>query len=162
MKESSTDTSDPKSKSKSKTKDAVTGLSVNGSVSVSMGLASVSGISSIVSSIKDKVENGIGKIKINKGSKRKFANGGYVNGATLSLIGEDGPEMVIPLGAKRRNRGKQLLKQAAHAMGVPAFANGGIVSHGQKLREMMNDTESGGSSSVKNAESSQTPSRNGK
>ena len=162
MKESSTDTSDPKSKSKSKTKDAVTGLSVNGSVSVSMGLASVTGIASIVSSVKDKILNGVSNIKIKKGHKRKFANGGYVNGATLSLIGEDGPEMVIPLGAKRRNRGKHLLKQAAHAMGVPAFADGGIVGGGSRLREMMNDTESGGSSSVKNAESSQTPSRNGK
>nr|DAR80161.1 MAG TPA: tail tape measure protein [Caudoviricetes sp.] len=162
MKESSTDTSDPKSKSKSKTKDAVTGLSVNGSVSVSMGLASVTGIASIVSSVKDKILNGVSNIKIKKGHKRKFANGGYVNGATLSLIGEDGPEMVIPLGAKRRNRGKHLLKQAAHAMGVPAFADGGIVGGGSRLREMMNDTESGGSSSVNNAESSQTPSRNGK
>lgn len=162
MKESSTDTSDPKSKSKSKTKDAVTGLSVNGSVSVSMGLSNVTGIASIVSSVKDKILNGVGNIKIKKGHKRKFANGGYVNGATLSLIGEDGPEMVIPLGAKRRNRGKHLLKQAAHAMGVPAFADGGIVGGGSRLREMMNDTESDGSSSVKNAESSQTPSRNGK
>lgn len=162
MKESSTDTSDPKSKSKSKTKDAVTGLSVNGSVSVSMGLASVTGIASIVSNVKDKILNGVSNIKIKKGHKRKFANGGYVNGATMSLIGEDGPEMVIPLGAKRRNRGKYLLKQAAAAMGVPAFADGGIVGGGSRLREMMNDTESGGSSSVKNAESSQTPSRNGK
>lgn len=162
MKESSTDTSDPKSKSKSKTKDAVTGLSVNGSVSVSMGLSNVTGIASIVSSVKDKILNGVGNIKIKKGHKRKFANGGYVNGATLSLIGEDGPEMVIPLGAKRRNRGKHLLKQAAHAMGVPAFADGGIVGGGSRLREMMNDTESDGSSSVKNVESSQTPSKNGK
>lgn len=161
MKTSSTDTSDPKSKAKSKTKDAVTGLSVNGSVSVSMGLSNVTGIASIVSSVKDKILNGVGNIKIKKGHKRKFANGGYVNGATLSLIGEDGPEMVIPLGAKRRNRGKHLLKQAAHAMGVPAFADGGIVGGGSRLREMMNDTESDGSSSVKNAESSQTPSRNG-
>lgn len=156
------DTTDVEKKSRDKTKDAVTGLSVNGSVSVLMGLSNVTGIASIVSSVKDKILNGVGNIKIKKGHKRKFANGGYVNGATLSLIGEDGPEMVIPLGAKRRNRGKHLLKQAAHAMGVPAFADGGIVGGGSRLREMMNDTESDGSSSVKNAESSQTPSRNGK
>lgn len=162
MKTSSTDTSDPKSKAKSKTKDAVTGLSVNGSVDVAMGLSNVTGIGSIVSSIKDKVKNSIGKINIGKGNKRKFANGGYVNGATMSLIGEDGPEMVIPLGAKRRNRGKYLLKQAAAAMGVPAFANGGIVSHGQKIREMMSDTESGGSKSAIDTEATQAASRNGK
>ena len=162
MKTSSTDTSDPKSKAKSKTKDAVTGLSVNGSVDVAMGLSNVTGIGSIVSSIKDKVKNSIGKINIGKGNKRKFANGGYVNGATMSIIGEDGPEMVIPLGAKRRNRGKYLLKQAAAAMGVPAFANGGIVSHGQKIREMMSDTESGGSKSAIDTEATQAASRNGK
>ena len=70
--------------------------------------------------------------------------------------------MVIPLGAKRRNRGKYLLKQAAAAMGVPAFANGGIVSHGQKIREMMSDTESGGSKSAIDTEATQAASRNGK
>lgn len=138
MKENSTDTSDPKSESKSKTTDAVTGLNVTGSVNVSMGLGSVSGIGDIVSNIKDKISNSIGSIDLSGGSKRQFANGGYVNGATLSLIGEDGPEMVIPLGAKRRNRGKYLLKQAADAMGIPAFANGGIVGGSSKLRQMMN------------------------
>lgn len=160
MKESSTDTSDPKSKSKSKTKDAVTGMSVSGSVAVSMGLSSLTGIGSIVASIRDKVKSSIGKININKGNKRKFANGGYVNGATMSLIGEDGPEMVIPLGAKRRSRGKQLLKQAANAMGIPAFADGGVVGGGSKLREMMN-TESNRSYSVGESDSSQRTSGRG-
>ena len=154
MKESSTDTSDPKSKSKDKTKDAVTGLSVNGSVSITMSASSVSGIGTIVSNIKDRIKNAIGGINLKGGSKRQFANGGYVNGATMSLIGEDGPEMVIPLGAKRRNRGKQLLKQAARAMGIPAFANGGVAGGGSRLREML-DTADNRSSSVDSSDTSQ-------
>lgn len=161
MKEKSTDTSEPKSSAKSKTKNAVTGLSVSGSVNVSMGLASLTGVGSIVSNIISKVKNGIGNINLSGGSKRKFANGGYVNGATMSLIGEDGPEMVIPLGAKRRNRGKQLLKQAAKAMGIPAFAEGGVVGGGSKLREMMNAANNS-NSSVDNSETPQKSVGNGK
>lgn len=161
MKENSTDTSEPKSKAKEKSAAAVSGLSVNGSVNVTMGLGTLSGLGAIGQTIRDKVKSIVNKINLNGGSKRQFANGGYVNGPTLSLIGEDGPEMVIPLGAKRRNRGRHLLKQAASVMGVPAFAEGGVVGGGSKIREMMN-TVNNSSSSVSTSETPQKASGSGR
>ena len=55
------------------------------------------------------------------------ANGRYVDGPMLSWIGEDGPEFVIPVGAKRRERGIELWQQAGKALGVAAYADGGLV-----------------------------------
>ena len=57
----------------------------------------------------------------------KFADGGFVKGTTLSYVGEDGPEAIIPLGAKRRQRGLDLWNQAGAMLGVPGYANGAIV-----------------------------------
>ena len=55
------------------------------------------------------------------------ADGGFVNKTTLSYVGEDGPEAVIPLGSKRRQRGLDLWNQAGAMLGVPGYANGAIV-----------------------------------
>ena len=60
-------------------------------------------------------------------SSAGFANGGFVDGAMLSWVGEDGPEAIIPLGEKRRARGLELWAQAGAALGVGGFADGGIV-----------------------------------
>ena len=46
------------------------------------------------------------------------AAGGFIGGRTLSWLGEEGPEAVIPLGAKHRNRAIGLLNQAGQALGV--------------------------------------------
>lgn len=61
------------------------------------------------------------------GSVSSHAEGGMVNGAELSWIGEDGPEMIIPLGGKRRKRGIDLWKQAGKMMGISEHAEGGVV-----------------------------------
>lgn len=77
----------------------------------------------------------------------KLAEGGVIAGPTLAVVGEDGPEVVIPLSRKRRKRGMQLMTQAAQMMGVegdwpgpvararaagiPMLANGGFVIPGQ-------------------------------
>ena len=55
------------------------------------------------------------------------ANGSYVDGPLLSWVGEDGPEYIIPVGHERRNRGIELWQQAGEALGVPGFADGGLV-----------------------------------
>jgi hypothetical protein len=81
----------------------------------------------------------LGKIPIIGGKIPKpesipeFAKGGFVQKATLAVVGEDGPEAVIPLGSKRRSRGVELLSQAAAMMGLPGdypgiskLADGGI------------------------------------
>ena len=54
------------------------------------------------------------------------ANGGFTNGAELSWVGEDGPEAIIPLGAKRRGRGLELYKQVGEILGVAKNAEGGV------------------------------------
>ena len=58
------------------------------------------------------------------------ANGRYVDGPLLSWVGEDGPEFIIPVGSERRARGMELWQQAGEALGVPGFADGGIVGGG--------------------------------
>lgn len=60
------------------------------------------------------------------GSISSNANGGYSNGPELTLWGEDGPEVIIPLGSKRRSRGLELWMQAGEILGVHKNANGGI------------------------------------
>lgn len=76
-----------------------------------------------------------------------FSDGGWVQGgAQLIKVAEEGtPEAIIPLGIQRRKRGLQLWEQAGHMMGVPGFANGGIVGGNQD--EGIRNMQSGGSSS---------------
>jgi len=57
-----------------------------------------------------------------------LAEGGIYDGAFLSWVAEDGPEAIIPLGAKRRSRGLDLWLQAGEALGVNEFAEGGIMA----------------------------------
>ena len=54
------------------------------------------------------------------------ANGGFTHGAELSWIGEDGPEAIIPLSMKRRERGLELYEQVGEILGVAENANGGV------------------------------------
>lgn len=55
------------------------------------------------------------------------AEGSIVTGPLLSWVGEDGPEAIIPLGSKRRDRGMDLWLQAGRALGVKEYADGGMV-----------------------------------
>lgn len=54
------------------------------------------------------------------------ATGGFTNGAELSWVGEDGPEAIIPLSMKRRERGLELYEQVGKILGVAENANGGV------------------------------------
>ena len=58
------------------------------------------------------------------------ATGGMVNGRELSWVGEEGPEMIIPLVPARRERAVELYQQAGEILGVAAHANGGLVGSG--------------------------------
>jgi len=62
------------------------------------------------------------------GSVTGNASGGIYDGAFLSWVAEDGPEAIIPLGAKRRERGIDLWLQAGEMLGVTEFAEGGILA----------------------------------
>ncbi|MCI8285441.1 MAG: phage tail tape measure protein [Firmicutes bacterium] len=59
----------------------------------------------------------------------RYAAGGKVaGGARLVTVAEEGtPEMIIPLGAHRRQRGLELWQQAGEYLGVKGYAKGGIV-----------------------------------
>jgi len=58
------------------------------------------------------------------------ATGGMVNVRELSWVGEEGPEMIIPLVPARRERAVELYRQAGEILGVTAHANGGLVGSG--------------------------------
>lgn len=61
------------------------------------------------------------------GSIASNAEGSIVDGPLLSWVGEDGPEAIIPLGAKRRSRGLDLWRQAGRMLGIPGYAEGGLI-----------------------------------
>lgn len=69
------------------------------------------------------------------------AMGGIYDGAFLSWVAEDGPEAIIPLGAKRRNRGIDLWLAAGKALGIDQFADGGIVAPYSGLLAQIGESE---------------------
>lgn len=73
------------------------------------------------------------------------AEGSIVTGPLLSWVGEDGPEAIIPLGSKRRDRGMDLWLQAGRALGVKEYADGGMIGD-VPLSGGSSDSTSGGSS----------------
>ncbi|GIO84528.1 hypothetical protein J25TS5_14600 [Paenibacillus faecis] len=62
-----------------------------------------------------------------KPNPKPYAQGGYINRPHVGLVGEAGPEMIIPLSANRRSRGRELWERAGIIMGVRPYANGGQV-----------------------------------
>jgi phage-related protein len=69
----------------------------------------------------DHVNSISGKIGITLPHVPYLARGGIVTGGTMAVIGEDGPEAVIPLSSKHRAQGAALYKRAGEMMGM----NGG-------------------------------------
>jgi hypothetical protein len=55
------------------------------------------------------------------------ADGGILRAPHIGLVGEDGPEAIIPLSAKRRNRGLSLWEKAGQMLGAVPYAEGGII-----------------------------------
>ena len=72
----------------------------------------------------------------------KLAKGAIVNGGQLAVIGEDGPEAVIPLGAKHRATGAALYQRAGMLMGMSngntfnVYNYGGNVDEGELAARM--------------------------
>lgn len=64
------------------------------------------------------------------GSISSHANGGFAYGPELTWWGEDGPEVIIPLGSKQRQRGLELWAQAGEMLGVGKNADGGFIGAG--------------------------------
>ena len=77
------------------------------------------------------------------GSISSHANGGFAYGPELTWWGEDGPEVIIPLGSKRRQRGLELLAQAGEMLGVGKHADGGFIGSGASSnKNIWENTES--------------------
>lgn len=58
---------------------------------------------------------------------KAYARGGFITRPHFGLVGEAGPEAIIPLSAGMRSRGRELWEQAGQMLGVRPFAFGGIV-----------------------------------
>jgi len=76
------------------------------------------------------------------GRTKKFAKGGIVKGPQHALIGEDGPEAVVPLSPERSDDRERVIRQALKLMGVDTMATGGIVDPG---KDQPSDPDPGGS-----------------
>lgn len=77
------------------------------------------------------------------GSISSHANGGFAYGPELTWWGEDGPEVIIPLGSKRRQRGLELWAQAGEMLGVGKNADGGFIGAGTSSnKNILENTES--------------------
>lgn len=94
--------------------------------------------------------------------KGKSANGRYVDKPFETLVGEAGPEYIIPVSPNRRQRGKYLWERAGRAMGllhgenVIENANGGLYGYGSsKIGDML-------SSAVSARKTEEPQSNNGK
>lgn len=74
------------------------------------------------------------------GNAKHRAVGGFTSGAELTWIGEDGPEAVIPLSLKRRERGLELYEQVGEILGIAKNANGGLYSPSIALFAADNNT----------------------
>lgn len=64
--------------------------------------------------------------RIGKTTAMPYADGGILNKPHLGLVAEDGAEAIIPLSSKRRQRGLDLWAAAGKALGVRAYADGGM------------------------------------
>ena len=122
---------------------------VNVSVSKTATGGIVEGSTGIPYSSSYLAKNGYTRDKSGKVVKK--ANGGFIYDRILSWIGEDGPEVVIPLGANRRNRGIDLWKKAGQMMGIGNNAEGGAYGNASAIGRLL---ESGGD----NSNSTETPS----
>ena len=78
-----------------------------------------------------------------------FSTGGLVHGgAKLIKVAEEGdPEMIIPLGSQRRDRGLKLWAKAGEMLDVPGFARGGRTNgrdEGLRFHRYGSDEQSAG------------------
>ena len=65
------------------------------------------------------------------------ASGGLINRPVVSWVGEDGPEVVVPVGSKHRQQGLFWLGKAASALGMSLSekGDGASASWADRLRE---------------------------
>ncbi|MFU1797380.1 phage tail tape measure protein [Paenibacillus azoreducens] len=57
----------------------------------------------------------------------EYAEGGMITRPHVGLVGEAGPEMIVPLSPGKRGRGLALWERAGSMLGVRPYAEGGLV-----------------------------------
>ena len=73
---------------------------------------------------------------------KKKAAGGIVNKAHIGMIGEAGPEAIIPLSGTNKHRGISLWQQAGEMLGMlPKHAQGGIFGGSADYKSMFEEAE---------------------
>ena len=115
---------------------AIVGASIatGGTIGAGVGIASATGgmIAGRITTAAMMGAGGIALDQINNplsgGIQAQFANGGLVNGPTVALVGEAGPEVVIPLGAGKERRRDALAASAG--LGGMEVSIGDIVING--------------------------------
>ncbi|WP_339271423.1 hypothetical protein NYE54_08135 [Paenibacillus sp. FSL K6-1330] len=63
-----------------------------------------------------------------KDTIQPYADGGLISRPHLGLVGEAGPEAIIPLSSNRRSRALSLYEDVGRSLGARAYANGGIIN----------------------------------
>ncbi|WP_248928188.1 hypothetical protein [Paenibacillus hamazuiensis] len=61
------------------------------------------------------------------GGPKAYARGGMITRPHVGLVGEAGPEVIIPLSAAMRGRGLELWQQAGQWLGATPYGQGGFV-----------------------------------
>jgi TP901 family phage tail tape measure protein len=75
--------------------------------------------------------------------KRKYANGGIIQNHQVAEMGEEGPEMMIPLVGKRRKRALELWLETGQmlgALGMDAQGNSSPTNHSTQISNNSNTT----------------------
>ncbi|MCY7486640.1 phage tail tape measure protein [Paenibacillus alvei] len=73
-----------------------------------------------------------------------YADGGFINRPHLGLVGEAGPEAIIPLSSSRRGRALGLYESVGKALGVRPYANGGIVGSLSRVNSVTSNSSQPG------------------
>ncbi|WP_152679656.1 hypothetical protein [Paenibacillus sp. IHB B 3415] len=97
------------------------GTAVGGAIG---GLLGTIGGEKLATKIYDGISGFFGR---RKKRKKKYADGGLISSPHMGLVGEAGPEMIIPLSRQRSQRGRALWEQAGSLLGVRPYADGGAV-----------------------------------
>ncbi|NEZ43728.1 phage tail tape measure protein [Paenibacillus alvei] len=75
---------------------------------------------------------------------KKYAEGGFITRPHLGLVGEAGPEAIIPLSSSRRGRALGLYESVGKALGVRPYANGGIVGSLSRVNSVASNSSQPG------------------
>lgn len=84
---------------------------------------------------------------------KAYAYGGFITRPHIGLVGEAGPEMIVPLSPGKRARGLSLWQQAGYMLGVQPYAVGGLAGGPQMSISAPAMNESSGTATASSSKS---------